>query len=191
MSELISLVIGGIAIIVVTTVFEFTKALMSTVQGDVIPKNEGKLTLNPIKHFEPIGFLLFLFTGYGWGNPVRTSQLHYKDRKKGVLITYITPIIAAIILGNLVSLIGRMIIVPYVSILLSYISVYFVHIGVFNIIPVYPMCGSRILSCFLEPNTALRYSQNEKLIQMIFMFVWLLGLLSPILAMLSNALLIF
>lgn len=170
-----------IAIFLTVTIFEFTKALTSTLMGDKMPKNDGRLTLNPFKHFEPIGFLLFFFTGYGWGQPVRTSALYYKDRKKDTLVTYIAPMVVCCIIGvvlNFVSkFLGENLVVDFISVC----SMYFVRIAVFNIIPVAPMSGSKILSCFLEPTAALRYSQNEKIIQMVFLFLWFFGIIPPIL----------
>ena len=90
-----------IAIIIATTVHEFTRALTSTILGDTLPKQKGRLTLNPIKHFEPIGFILMLATGgFGWGKPVDTTSLYYKNRKRDTLLTAIMPDIANIIVDK-------------------------------------------------------------------------------------------
>ncbi len=82
MDTLIYFVLEAITIIIVTTLFEYMKAFLSTIQGDTVPKSMGKLTLNPVKHFEPIGFLLFLYSGYGWANPVETSSRNYRIKKQ-------------------------------------------------------------------------------------------------------------
>ena len=74
------ILLGIPGILVATTVHEFVRALTSTVLGDTYPKSQGQVTLNPVKHFEPIGFLMMLYSGgFGWGKPVETSALYYKN----------------------------------------------------------------------------------------------------------------
>jgi Zn-dependent protease len=73
--------------------------------------------------------------------------------------------------------------------LFSYLASCFVSIAVFNIIPVHPLCGNRILKCFLSPNAALKFSQNEKILQMVVIFLLLAGWLRmPLNAIVSKIL---
>ena len=89
MNSLIILALQAPCVIFATTLHEFTRAFVSTKLGDNRPRDNGRLTLNPFKHFEPIGFLLALLTGFGWGLPVETSSLYYKEdvykRQEGYL----------------------------------------------------------------------------------------------------------
>ena len=190
MDIIIYYLINAVTIIIVTTLFEFIKASVSTLQGDTLPKNQGKLTLNPVKSFEPIGFLLFLFTGYGWSNPTETSSRNYKDRKIGTIITYTAPILISVILAIVFKAITNMvqdtIILGYLSTALYYLARNFAAIAVFNILPVYPMCGSWILRCFLSPNSAIKYGQYEKPLQIAVIFFILLGWITPILNYVVN-----
>jgi hypothetical protein len=71
------------------TLHEYVKAWVSNKLGDPLPKARGRLTLNPLNHFEPLGFICMVLTGYGWGKPVSTAAIYYKDRKKGTMLTYI------------------------------------------------------------------------------------------------------
>ena len=184
--------IDAVAIVIVTTLFEFLKALISTVQGDSVPKNAGKLTLNPIKHFEPIGFLLFLFSGYGWAAPVETSARNYKDKKTGTVITYLVPMIIFVILAVLIKMVMNIAVLSdagvmgYVSLFLALLSRNFAAVAVFNIIPVYPMSGSRIIICMLSPNQAIKYGQYEKPLQVLIMFLLVIGVLTPVLDAVVN-----
>ena len=73
------------------TIHEYFKALTSFRLGDSYPRLRGRLSADPKKHFEPIGFLFMLLYGYGWGMPVNTSDTYYKDKKFGALITYTVP----------------------------------------------------------------------------------------------------
>lgn len=186
MDTIIYYIINALSIIIVTTLFEYIKALISTVQGDVMPKSQGKLTLNPAKFFEPIGFILFLFTGYGWANPVETSSMNYKDRKKGILITYISPIVLFVIFAVIIK-IGMNVLFfgsldnGYLQLALALLSRNFAAAAVFNIIPVYPMAGSWILRCILKPNYVIKYSQYEKPLQILLVFLLILGFITPVL----------
>ena len=67
MYQLIIFLLGIPAIMVATTIHEFTRAAVSTALGDSLPKERGRLTLNPLRHFEPIGLILMLACGFGWG----------------------------------------------------------------------------------------------------------------------------
>ncbi|MDO4301335.1 MAG: site-2 protease family protein [Clostridia bacterium] len=186
MDVIIYYIINAVSIIIVTTLFEYIKALMSAVQGDAVPKSQGRLTLNPVKHFEPIGFMLFLFTGFGWANPVETSSRNYKNRKKGTLITYITPIVLLIIFAVVIKIVMNILILGkfdnyYLRLALALLSRNFAAAAVFNIIPVYPMAGSHILRCILSPNHVVKYSQYEKPLQILLVFLLILGVITPVL----------
>ena len=83
----------AIAGVIVFTLFEYCKVVVTTLQGDNTPKQKGKILPNPLKFVEPIGFLIYVFTGYGWSNPAETSPFMYKNRKVGNLLTYGSPIV--------------------------------------------------------------------------------------------------
>lgn len=178
------------ALLVVMDVFEFIKALASTLQGDTLPKNQKRLTLNPFSHFEPIGFLLFFFCGFGWGKPVETSKAMYKNKRAGQLITYTAPMAASLFLAFILNLFiqpnGA---VNYMFIFMEGLRDYFVFLTVCNLVPIPPMCGSKILCCFLSPNGQVGYARNERLFQTLFVFLMLLGFASPIITKISNVIL--
>ncbi len=189
---IVKIVLKIVSILLVLYVFEMTKAIASTIQGDTMPKEKGMLTPNIFKYFEPIGFLLTYFYGYGWGQPAPVSSRFYKNRKTGTLITHLTPIIVSFILSVVLSIAVNIInnktgydtevdALGYLGLFLLLLSQYFLRIAVFNLIPIPPMCGYEILKCFLSPNAAFRYGQNAHLIQMGFLFLWFLGRITPIL----------
>ena len=162
MTSIVNLIILALqipAVIFATTLHEFSRAAVSTILGDKKPKNEGRLTLNPIKHFEPVGFILMWATGFGWGKPVETSPMFYKNRKRDTLITAIAPtvinLIAALISSVIYSL-APLDEMGIVGILLSYLLVsikqFNIYIAVYNIVPVSPMDCVKVLSCVLPAN---------------------------------------
>ena len=186
--SVITVVLKAAAILLVLYVFEITKAVVTTLQGDDLPKRNGMLTLNIFKYFEPIGFLLTYFYGYGWGKPAPVSTRNYKDRKIGTIVTHIFPILLSLLLSVVLNIgfnvlnnnYNGSVVFLYLGTFIYFLAQYFLRIAVFNLIPIPPMCGSEILKCFLSPNAAFQYGQNAPIIQMGFLFLWFFGLVTPL-----------
>ncbi len=185
MTSIVNLLILALqipAVLFATTLHEFSRAAVSTALGDKKPKNEGRLTLNPFKHFEPVGFILMWATGFGWGKPVETSPMFYKNRKRDTLITAVAPTIINLIAALAVSVIYNLVPLGEMGIagtLISYLLVsikqYNVYIAVYNIVPVSPMDCVKVLSCVLPANSYFKYLQYEKIIQMVFLLLLFMG----------------
>lgn len=185
-------------ILISITVNEYTKALTSACFGDTVPKNEKRLTLNPFKHIEPIGFILMLVFRFGWGKPVRTSAIYYKNRKRDTIITYTMPIIANLVAGFIFFVLYKLILqiynepflaaqyvnyLDFIKIIINIIffsALYNVSLAIFNIIPVYPLCGGKILSAFLGPNQSVKMAQYEKIFQLLLMILIFFGFIGNI-----------
>lgn len=173
---ILNYIILSISILISVTVLEYTKAFVSTKLGDVLPKNQKRLTLNPFKHFEIVGFILFLFCGYGWGKPIETSSLYYKNKKLGTILTYTLPILASLFLAFLSLLLYKFFnFYDFLSKLLYTLSTTSINLAVFNLLPVYPFCGYKILTSFLNPNQVIVYSQYDKIIQMLIIIFLISG----------------
>ena len=182
---------------------EAVKGRLSAALGDPTPARNGMLGGNPFTRIEPIGYILCVVFGFGWGRPTPTSPIYYKDKKKGQLIVHgapalfnlITGILAIIIfsfrlpvlltladngLENLIFaanwLFGVIIIFARVSI----------NVAIFNLIPVAPLDASKLLTAFARPDAALRLSQNEKILQLILMFLVIFGLVSMAINPITN-----
>lgn len=177
-------------ILVATTVHEFTRALVSTALGDTLPKSKGRVTLNPLKHFEPIGFLLLFYTGgFGWGKPVETSALYYKDRKRDNMMVAVLPSLVNLTLGIVFialyanSMQGNY----YIAAILQYLAYYNIGLAIYNILPVAPMDCVKLLAVVLPANKYFRYLQYEKMIQMIFLFLLFFGFFGNIFGGITSA----
>ena len=160
----------------VPVIHEFVKAITSTLQGDPAPGDHGRLTLNPFKHFEPIGFMLMLIFWVGWGNPTPTTALHYKNRQRGVVITYVTPVLVSLLLGVGVAMmmpalprfggtIGTQETYFIVYAILYYFAMFNICLALFNLIPVYPLAANRLMIQFSQPNTIAMLNHHEKHMQ--------------------------
>lgn len=181
------------AVFIAITIHEFTKAATSSFLGDLAPKNDNRLTLNPIKHFEPIGFILLLFMGFGWGKPVRTSSVYYKNRTLGTVLTYTMPIIANIVFSFAFALCsGFVTVLAYENKLDGYYAEYIksffgllvqfnLSLAFFNVIPVAPLCGNKIMTALMSPNEALKVTHYEKIFQIILVMLLFFGLVGEIL----------
>ncbi len=175
------LVLGIPGIIVATTIHEFVRAALSTAFGDNYPKSQGRLTLNPFKHFEPIGFLMMFYSGgFGWGKPVETSALYYKNRKRDTLLVAILPSVANLVLGILFMLLPGIFHIDHAAglQLVYYLSYYNIALAIYNLLPVAPMDCVKVLAVLMPANQYFRYMQNEKLIQMIFLLLIFFGLVT-------------
>lgn len=174
---IISFLVLFLGALIAPFIHEFTKALVSKLQGDKSIIENKQLSLNPFKYFEPIGFMLLIFFGYGWGKPVQVNSRYYKNQKKSTIITFTAPIIAnllfALIFYNLGFLWNGFNTIGYFN----------VSLAVFNIIPIYPLCGEQILKYLLKPNSALKYMQYESFIRMLVIILITLPLTRSILNM--------
>ena len=194
---MMSLLAKVLSVIVVITIMGFTKAYVSYKLGDTAIKNKGKVSLNPKKHFEIIGFFIFVFFNYGWTAPIDTSSLYYKNRKRDTILVCIIPLIVAILLAFVCQLISAFIplnftsnnilsmLQMFFSVFLSVLAMYFVNFAIFNLIPIYPLFGQKLFQTLLPANRAIMLSQYEKIFQLIVIFLLLSGLLQKVLNIIS------
>lgn len=178
-------------------IHEMVKARCSTMMGDPTPRNSGLMSGNPIKYLEPIGFIVTVVFGFGWGRPTPTSPLYYRDRMKGMLVTYLTPSMVNLLVGLLAALfVGAfrmaavqavVVYMPMALIAVNWVFSFFitfahfsVGVAVFNMIPVPPLDAAKLLQAVLSPNAAIKMTQNEKLLQLVLMMLIILGIIPQI-----------
>lgn len=184
---------------------EMVKARCSTWMGDPTPERSGAMSGRPFRYLEPIGFIVAIIFGFGWGRPTPTSPLYYKDRKKGILITYLTPSVVNLFLGFLAAffvgilnmaqvqaVLGAQPIITVMAYwLFRFIFVFAnvsIAIALFNMIPVPPLDAAKLLQAALSPNAALKMTQNEKLLQLVLMLLIVMGIITDIIAPITNQL---
>ena len=180
-------------------IHEYVKAKVSAALGDATIKKQELHKFGIKKFFEPIGFFFMMYFHVGWGQPVQVSPLYYKDRRKGLLLTYLVPIAVNIMLGVLVLLIWGALRpslfawgvlqasdLPYlIFFYIEGVVVWFARLNIglalFNLIPISPLAGSKLLPIFLPPETSVRMSYYEKPLQIIMVILLVFGLLQAFL----------
>ena len=174
--------------------------------GDPTAKSLGRLTLNPIKHLDPIGFLCMLLFGFGWARPVPINSRYFKKPRRDMALTSLagpaSNLLAAICFSVLygVALLGANVIAIKVGfpnetvyqltehflIFLYYGVSLNVTLAVFNLLPIPPLDGSRILSAFLPARIAYKYLKYERIISIALMLLLLFGVLSPVISIATD-----
>lgn len=156
--------------------------------GDPTAKQAGRLTLNPIAHIDPIGFLSMLVFRFGWAKPVPINSMYFKNRKLDtILVSVAGPIsnfIIAIIAGLLVSsgVIRNNVILEMIIITLWYN----IMLGVFNLLPFPPLDGSKILASLLPTKYEYLFYKYEKPLHLILIFLIISNTIDKMLSPLIN-----
>ena len=160
MEILQSIVFSLVAILIAMTFHEFAHAFASYKCGDPTAKLLGRMTLNPMKHVNPMGIILLLLFGFGWANPVIISARNFKNKRVGMVVTsaagplmnFVLSFIALLIyvvFGILALANDNNFIISNLSLLFYYISMYNMSFGIFNLIPLPPLDGSKVVAGFL------------------------------------------
>ncbi len=147
------------AIIVALTFHEYAHARVSYAFGDPTPREEGRMTLNPLRHLDIVGTLLLIIAGFGWAKPVPINPWYYgaKRKQKLVLVSAAGPVmnlLEAFVGAGLLALIyhfssGESLVIGYFFSFLYYFVSINLTLAVFNLIPIPPLDGSKILGGLL------------------------------------------
>lgn len=195
------------AVIIAIAFHEFAHAWMADKLGDDTPRMQGRLTLNPLKHLDPIGTILLIFAGFGWGNPVQINTRNFNrnvSMQKGEMLVslagpvmnFILAIIFAIILGIVYMFVPSTFMITSVGsviyILLQECVIINIGLGVFNLLPLPPLDGSKIFLNLFPYNTRRWIMEHEQIFYYIFLAIWITGLagiiISPVISFLYNGL---
>lgn len=194
------IVIRIIAVFLCMTIHEMAHGLVSYWLGDPTAKVRGRLSLNPFAHIDWIGLASLLLFGFGWAKPVPIDSRYYKDQKSGIIWTSFAGPIANFILAFIAILIAAVLIrfVPTFSLtkagsflfsLLITTAQLSVGFGIFNLLPVPPLDGSKIFWAFLPDRYYYRYMNGNPAFLIVLLVLIYSGILSGPLSMLSSNLL--
>ncbi len=183
------------------TVHECAHGLAAKALGDPTAKACGRLTLNPFAHLDPVGALMMLIFGFGWAKPVPINPNYFKNRKRGMAITALAGPVSNLILSFLAILIFRIFSAfvlsgGYAHMSLNFINVFVMFLSmfaylnatlaIFNLIPVPPLDGSRILNVILPEKYYFSIMKYERYIYLGVIVLLFTGLLSTPLSFLAH-----
>ncbi len=175
---------------------EYAHARVAVAMGDFTPKMMGRLTLNPMAHIDPIGLVVLLIARFGWAKPVVINPHNFHDRKKGeILVALAGPamnfLLAFLALGVMIFLNNtmRMEMSYGLRAVLWLIVVYNINFGIFNLIPLPPLDGSRILMAVLPYEMQYRFAAIERYSMIIFIIFIATPILGYILVPIAQLLL--
>ena len=170
------------AVFLCLTIHETCHGLAAYALGDPTAKRAHRLSLNPLRHIDWIGFFMMIVAGFGWAKPVPVNPNYFKKPKEGMAITALAGPVSNLLLAMLLLLGARITIAHYVdtafcSGLLNFLAMtayMSVGLGLFNLIPISPLDGSKVLFAFLPDRaymTLMRYEKYGMLV--LFVLVWL------------------
>jgi Zn-dependent protease len=152
------------AVLVAATVHEFAHALVADRLGDPTPRALGRLSLNPLVHLDLLGTLFFVIFGFGWAKPVPVNPRHFADPRRGMLQVALAGPLANVTMAFLVGALLKLPNLPggpVVAELLSTLIWINVILAIFNLIPIPPLDGSRILEALLGGRQAITYARLQ------------------------------
>lgn len=173
------------AIFIALSFHEFGHAYVAYKMGDISQKENGRLTLNPLRHLDPAGTLCLLLFHVGWGKPVQVDPYYFKDKKEGMIWSAVAGPLFNLVLGFVFFLLECLLLISglhgimfsYLIELLKTTAIMNIGLGVFNLIPIPPLDGSKILMGILPEDTYFKLMRYE----MYFSFLLLILLFTNIL----------
>ena len=178
--DLQSLISRAFVLLTVMPIHEYAHAAVASWLGDDTAEYHGRLTLNPFNHLDLMGSILILFAGFGWAKPVPVNPLNFRrngiSMRAGMALTAAAGPASNLILGLVFFLLCKVLLVftelpSILPIMLLTIAQINVMLSVFNLLPLYPMDGGRILGYFLPDRSLDFLERYQQQIQMIFMAV--------------------
>lgn len=180
-SDILTFLIALVAIVLSIMLHEVAHGLVALWNGDDTAKRAGRLNLNPVSHFDPVGFLMLIFLRFGYAKPVPVNPYNFKNRKVGMFTVSVAGVTLNLILAffcyPLYVVCSK---INYLSTFLLYMVVVNLNLAAFNLLPLYPLDGYRILNCFIpETNKFMSFLKNYS--RYILIFLLALGIIRDVL----------
>lgn len=174
-----------VVIFLILPLHEWAHGFVAYKLGDKTAKNQGRLTFNPLASIDPIGSLFILLFGFGWARPVSVDPRNFKNRRVGMALTALAGPLANILAALIAALI-------YVGVFLAtnaaapqwiyYCFQYFITINVslavFNLLPIPPLDGSKVLGAFMLPKMEATYYKYQRVLMPIIFILLVTNILS-------------
>lgn len=164
-------------------VHELAHGWVAFAMGDPTAKYHGRLTLNPLKHLDPIGTAMLFFFGFGWAKPVPVNLQYVSHQRLGIILVSAAGIIANTVFAFLAILLLRLLSPEQggsVWTLLYYLAQINIILASFNLIPIPPLDGSKILMGFMSERLQYAFSRLEPFGFIIIIALLYFGILDPV-----------
>ena len=184
----------AVPVLAAITFHEVAHGYAAFLLGDPTAKDAGRLTLNPIKHLDPLGAIALFIVKIGWAKPVPINPRYFKHPQHGLMITsiagpacnFLLAVIFAIIFHALILFFGTTnsdnvlnIVQPILKMCQAGVIVN-IGLGIFNLLPIPPLDGSNILAGLLPPELAEKFMQNSKYGFVILILLLLTGIVQKV-----------
>lgn len=191
---MLQLLASIVVVFIALPLHECAHGLIAKKLGDPTASNLGRLTLNPFVHFDPIGTTALILVGFGWAKPVPVDSRYFKNERTGMALTALAGPLANLIAAYLGALVFYAIgifapyntVVAYILIFFNYYAMINTVLAVFNLVPIPPLDGSKILASFLSDRARFKFYQYQNVLSMVGMILLVSGTLSGPIGMAEN-----
>ena len=154
MDNILNSLVKIVALIIAITIHEFSHAYMSDRLGDPTARSQGRLSLNPLVHLDPIGTLMLFIAHFGWGKPVPVDPYNLRHPKRDYALIALAGPISNILLAILVTLLIKIFPAPFIIFAIPLITLNLM-LAIFNLLPFHPLDGSHIFPDLFPGNTGM------------------------------------
>ena len=179
-----SIMASLILIFLVSPLHELAHGFVAVKLGDNTPRWQGRMTLNPMAHIDFLGSLMIILLGFGWAKPVQVNMYNFKNPKRDMAITALAGPLSNFLVAIVLGIFSAPLYVwagttdkafpTIVFQLVYYLIIFNIYIGLFNLIPIAPLDGSRILSAVLPSDQSDRGWPAGFLPDPVGLFLWFL-----------------